>query len=691
MSATQDFLVEIGTEELPPKSLKKLSDAFSDGIEKGLKDAGLHYDEAKSFASPRRLALRIKGLEIKQADKTVEKKGPSKKAAFDSEGQPSRALLGFTKSLKIEPAQLEEQETPKGTWLVYRSTEAGKETLTLLNAIVDQSLSKLPIPKRMRWGAQKVEFVRPLQWVLMIFGGEVVQGNILGINNSNTTRGHRFHSSGEIQITHADDYEKALLEQGKVIADYEIRKEKIRLSVQETAEQAGGVAVIDEDLLDEVASLNEWPVPLLGGFEERFLEVPTEALISSMKEHQKYFHLLDKNGAMMPNFITIANIESTDPAQVIEGNERVIRPRLSDAVFFFETDKKSNLEARRDQLKKIIFQKELGTVFDKTERVSKLAAKISLQIGGDANKAERAGKLAKSDLVTEMVLEFTDLQGIMGSHYARFDGESEEIALALNEQYMPKFAGDTLPGTKTGQALSIAEKLDSLVGLFGINQPPTGTKDPFALRRAALGILRIIVEKQLDLDLNDMISWSIDQYDGLKNDKVKEELVTYMLERFRAWYEGESISAEVFLSVCARRPTRPVDFDKRVNAVNAFHALDEAQALSAANKRVSNILAKQDTDLSGKQVSSHLLTDAAEIDLAAQLDSLSEKVTPLFNKGDYESALASLATLQKPVDQFFDDVMVMVDDEAVKTNRLILLNQLRALFLKVADISLLSK
>jgi len=691
MSATQDFLVEIGTEELPPKSLKKLSDAFSNGIEKALKDAGLNYDEAKSFASPRRLALRIKGLEIKQTDKIVEKKGPSKKAASDNEGQPSRALLGFAKSLKIEPAQLEEQETPKGTWLVYRSTEAGSETQSLLNTIVDQSLSKLPIPKRMRWGAQRVEFVRPLQWVLMIFGGEVIQGNILGIPNSNTTRGHRFHSSGEIQINHADDYEIALLEQGRVIADYDIRKEKIRLGVQATAEQAGGVAVIDEDLLDEVASLNEWPVPLLGGFEERFLEVPTEALISSMKEHQKYFHLLDKSGAMMPNFITIANIESTDPAQVIEGNERVIRPRLSDAAFFFETDKKSNLEARREQLKKIIFQKDLGTVFDKTERVSKLAAKISLQIGGDANEAERAGKLAKSDLVTEMVLEFTDLQGIMGSHYARFDGESEEIALALNEQYMPKFAGDTLPGTKTGQALSIAEKLDSLVGLFGINQPPTGTKDPFALRRAALGILRIIVDKQLDLDLNDIISWSVEQYDGLKNDNVKQELVTYMLERFRAWYEGENISAEVFLSVCARRPTRPVDFDKRVNAVSAFHALDEAQALSAANKRVSNILAKQNTDLSGKTVSSNLLTDAAEIELAAQLNSLSEKVTPLFDKGDYESALASLATLQKPVDQFFDDVMVMVDDEAVKTNRLILLNQLRALFLKVADISLLSK
>ena len=689
--STQDFLVEIGTEELPPKALKTLSQAFTKGIEDALKDAGLSYEKASAFASPRRLTLRLNGLQTQQADKSVEKKGPSKKAAFDADGNPSRALLGFTCSLDIKPEQLEETETPKGTWLIYRSTEAGQETRSLLNSIVAQALAKLPIPKRMRWGAQKVEFVRPLQWVLMIFGGEVVQGNILGIPNSNTTRGHRFHSSGEIQINHADDYEIALLEQGRVIADYDIRKEKIRLGVQATAEQAGGVAVIDEDLLDEVASLNEWPVPLLGGFEERFLEVPTEALISSMKEHQKYFHLLDKSGAMMPNFITIANIESTDPAQVIEGNERVIRPRLSDAAFFFETDKKSNLEARREQLKKIIFQKDLGTVFDKTERVSKLAAKISLQIGGDANEAERAGKLAKSDLVTEMVLEFTDLQGIMGSHYARFDGESEEIALALNEQYMPKFAGDTLPGTKTGQALSIAEKLDSLVGLFGINQPPTGTKDPFALRRAALGILRIIVDKQLDLDLNDIISWSVEQYDGLKNDNVKQELVTYMLERFRAWYEGENISAEVFLSVCARRPTRPVDFDKRVNAVSAFHALDEAQALSAANKRVSNILAKQNTDLSGKTVSSNLLTDAAEIELAAQLNSLSEKVTPLFDKGDYESALASLATLQKPVDQFFDDVMVMVDDEAVKTNRLILLNQLRALFLKVADISLLSK
>ena len=691
--STQDFLVEIGTEELPPKALKTLSQAFTKGIEDALKDAGLSYEKASAFASPRRLTLRLNGLQTQQADKSVEKKGPSKKAAFDAEGKPSRAMLGFTSSLGIQPEQLEEMETPKGTWLVYRSTEAGQETRSLLNDIVAQSLGKLPIPKRMRWGAQKVEFVRPLQWVLMILGGEVVEGSILGIPNGNTTRGHRFHSEGLIEITNANDYENILLEQGKVIADYDIRKEKIRAGVTKAAEGINGVAVIDEALLDEVTALNEWPVPLVGKFDERFLEVPTEALISSMKEHQKYFHALDKNGAMLPNFITLCNIESKDPQQVIHGNERVIRPRLADAAFFFETDKKSSLEARREQLRKIVFQKSLGTVYDKTERVSKLAALISEAIGGNAAHAERAGKLAKSDLVSEMVLEFTDLQGTMGYYYALHDGEAKEVALALSEQYKPKGASDTLPSETTGQALSIAEKVDSLVGLFGINQPPTGTKDPFALRRAALGVLRIIVEKQLNLDLSDLISWSIDQYadDTLENKNVEQELINYMLDRFRAWYEDENISAEVFLSVSARRPTRPVDFDQRIKAVNAFTQLEEAQALSAANKRVSNILAKQDADLSGKLVDASLLSETAEIELAKQLETLSSKVTPLFDEGNYEAALSALASLQKPVDQFFDDVMVMVEDEAVKQNRLVLLNQLSALFLRAADISLLSK
>ncbi|KZZ64910.1 glycine--tRNA ligase subunit beta, partial [Oleiphilus sp. HI0128] len=472
--------------------------------------------------------------------------------------------------------------------------------------------------------------------------------------------------------------------------DYDQRKEKVRQGVTAAAEGIGGVAVIDEDLLDEVASLNEWPVPLVGRFDERFLEVPTEALISSMKEHQKYFHALDKNGEMLPNFITLANIESKDPQQVIQGNERVIRPRLADAAFFFETDKKSTLASRREQLKKIVFQSKLGTVYDKTERVSKLAAKIGAAIGGNASDAERAGELAKSDLVTEMVLEFSDLQGTMGYHYAVHDGESKEVALALNEQYMPKFAGDSLPTTKTGCALSIAEKLDSLVGLFGINQPPTGTKDPFALRRASLGVLRIIVEEQLDLDLVDLINWSLEQYEGLENNSVQEDLLNYMLERFRAWYQDENVSAEVFLAVNARRPTRPVDFDQRIKAVSNFLGLEAASALSAANKRVSNILAKNKGELAD-QVDQSKLIEQAEKDLAAQVDSLAKTVTPLFDQGNYQAALTELSSLQKVVDQFFEDVMVMADDEALKNNRLALLSQLRELFLRVADISLLSK
>jgi len=689
--STQDFLVEIGTEELPPKSLKTLSDAFAQGIENGLKDAGLSYDSSKAFASPRRLAFRVNGLESQQAEKAIEKRGPSKKAAYDSEGNPTRALTGFTGSLNIDPGQLSEMETPKGTWLVYRSTEPGNDTISLLNAIVDQSLSKLPIPKRMRWGAQKVEFVRPVQWVLMIFGDQIVRGNILGIANGNTTQGHRFHSESDIIVNRANDYETLLLEHGKVIADYETRKAKVRSGVEQAAKNIGGTAVIDENLLDEVTSLNEWPVPLLGKFDERFLEVPAEALISSMKEHQKYFHVVDSKGAMLPNFITLSNIESKDPQQVVSGNERVIRPRLSDAAFFFLTDKKSSLEAKRASLKNIIFQAKLGTIYDKTERVAKLAAKISEHIGGKAEYAERAGKLAKSDLVSEMVLEFSDLQGIMGYHYALHDGEPEEIALALKEQYMPKGAGDQLPVTPTGCALSIAEKLDSLVGLFGINQPPTGNKDPFALRRSSLGVLRIIVEKQLNLDLSDMINWAVAQHDPLENNNTANDLIDYMLDRFRAWYEDENISAEVFLSVHARRPTRPVDFDRRIKAVNAFYELEQAQALSAANKRVSNILAKQDTDFGTQEPDSGLLSESAEIELAKQINNQTVKVAPLFADGDYQQALTSLATLQQPVDKFFDDVMVMVEDEAVKNNRLVLLNQLRNLFLQVADISLLSK
>ena len=686
----KDFLVEIGTEELPPKALKTLSEAFSKGILDGLSDAGISYGAIKSFAAPRRLALQISDLALQQADKEIEKKGPSKKAAFDDQGQPTRALLGFTGSLGIEPDALEEMETPKGAWLIYRSVEAGKATSELIGDIVAQSLAKLPIPKRMRWGAQKEEFVRPVQWVLMLLGTDVVPGETLGIQHGNTTRGHRFMSSGELVISNPESYESILLDQGKVIADYDARKALIKKGVEEIAKTVNGLAIIDEDLLDEVNSLNEWPTPLLGNFDHAFLSVPAEALISSMAEHQKYFHVLGDDQKIMPHFITISNIESKDPAQVISGNERVIRPRLSDAAFFFETDKKTTLESKREALKNIVFQTKLGTVFDKTERVSKLAQRIAKAIGSDEDKALRAGQLAKSDLVSEMVLEFTDLQGIMAYHYALHDGEAEDVALALNEQYMPKQAGGELPSTLTGCALAIAEKLDSLVGLFGINQPPTGTKDPFALRRAALGVLRIIVEKQLDLELRGLISWAMAEHSALENKDLEVQLLDYLLDRFRAWFDDEGMSAEVFLAVHARKPTKPVDFDKRIRAVAAFNALPQAEALAAANKRVSNILAKNDASLN-TDLDQSLLSEDAEQTLAQQLAELQSRVAPMFANGDYQQALSALAELQGPVDAFFDNVMVMADDEAVRNNRIALLVQLRNLFLQAADISLLSR
>ena len=689
MSA-QDFLVEIGTEELPPKALKKLSTAFSDGIQQGLKSANLEFSSVELFAAPRRLAVRVNQLSDTQPDNNVEKRGPAAKAAFDADGNPTRALEGFARSCGASVDQLETMETDKGAWLVYRSVQAGQKTIELLPEIITKSLAQLPIPKRMRWGARRVEFVRPVQWVIMLSGSSVIDCEILGHKAGNQTRGHRFHCNEILTINTPSEYENTLLEKGYVIADFEARRDKVRAGVIAIAETVNGQAVIDEDLLDEVTALNEWPVPLIGRFEERFLEVPAEALISSMKEHQKYFHVVDADGKMLPNFITLSNIESKDPAQVISGNERVIRPRLADAAFFFETDKKQSLESRVELLKPIVFQKQLGSIYDKVQRTSGLAGKIASAIDGDEQLAKRAGLLLKSDLVSEMVLEFTDLQGIMGMYYAQYDGEPEEVAIALNEQYMPRFAGDQLPSTKTGCAVAIADKLDSLVGIFGINQPPTGTKDPFALRRSSLGILRIIVEKGLNLDLADCIEWSIEQHSELPADNLKDAVVDYMLDRFRAWYEEEGIPAEVFLAVHARRPTRPLDFDQRIKAVNQFRQLPEAAALAASNKRVSNILSKVHANDLAITLNNELLELDAEKQLAVAIAEQAEKVNPLFAAGNYSEALQSLASLRPSIDRFFDDVMVMADDEAVKNNRLALLNQLRSLFLSAADISLLS-
>ena len=688
--ATQDFLVELGTEELPPKALKPLSDAFTQGIARGLEEAGIEFGRIEAFAAPRRLAVRIRSLADAQPDKSVEKRGPAVKAAFDDAGNPTRALTGFATSLGVTPDQLDTLETDKGAWVVYRTVEQGKPTVELMPELVEQSLAGLPIPKRMRWGAHRTEFVRPVHWVIMLFGNKVIDRPVMGLTPGNKTRGHRFHCPKSLIVPTPGDYEVVLKQEGYVIADFTERREQIRAGVTELAEkEASGKAVIDEDLLDEVTALNEWPVPLMGHFEERFLEVPAEALISSMKEHQKYFHVVAADGEMLPLFITVANIESKDPAQVISGNEKVIRPRLSDAAFFYETDRKTRLEARVDALKPIVFQEKLGSIYDKSVRVAALARKIADAIGSDPALAERAAMLAKTDLVTEMVLEFTDLQGIMGQYYAANDGEPEDVAKALNEQYMPRFAGDDLPTTQTGCAIAIADRLDSLVGLFGINQPPSGTRDPFALRRASLGVLRIIIERRLPLDLQTCCEWAQESFTVLTEQDTASTVVDYILERFRAHYDEQGIGAEVYLAVHARRPTRPLDFDRRVKAVEAFRQLPEAQALASANKRVSNILTKQGGDSIGETVDASLLRDSAEKALAAQVDQQADKVLPLFENGDYASALSSLANLRKPVDNFFDEVMVMADDEAIRNNRLALLNRLRNLFLRVADISLL--
>ena len=678
----QDFLVEIGTEELPPKSLKALSEAFGSGIEQGLKEAELSYDSAQLLATPRRLAVIIRSLAPSQADRELEKRGPSTKA-------PEKAIAGFARSCSVSVDQLEIIDTDKGQYYQFRALQQGQTTRALIPDIVTQALAKLPIPKRMRWGSSRTEFVRPVHSCVMLFGDEVIEAEILGVKSGRNTFGHRFHYNRTIKLIAPGDYEAALANTGHVIADFAKRRTAIEQQIKAAASSINAQAIIDPALLDEVTGLVEWPVALAGRFEKRFLDVPAEALISSMKEHQKYFHLIDAEGQILPYFITVSNIQSSDPQQVIAGNEKVIRPRLSDAAFFFETDKKQTLESRIEKLKPIVFQAQLGTVYDKSQRVAKLARLIASQIGGNTDWAERAAQLAKTDLVTEMVLEFTDLQGLMGYYYALNDGEPNEVAIAINEQYLPKFAGDSLPQTSTGIALALADRLDTLVGLFGINQPPTGSKDPFALRRATLGTLRIMVEHRLDLDLLPLLQACADLHEDLPGRaNLEQQVLAFMLERFRAWYADQGVPAEVFLAVMAVRPTKPLVFDQRVQAVNHFRSLPQAEALEAANKRVANILSKQE-DPGSKLPSETLFQEPAERALFTGLNSLNATISKLLAQGDFKSILEQLASLQPSIDAFFDDVMVMVEDEAIRNNRIYLLNQLRQRFLLVADISLL--
>ncbi len=687
---SQDFLVELGTEELPPKALLRLSESFTQGIRQNLKSHDLSFDNIESYAAPRRLAVVVKGLAESTPISDVVNWGPPAKIAFDDEGKPTKAALAFASKNNLDPADLVAENDGKIDKLVYRTQAGGEPTVDLLEAVVQQSVSKLPIPKRMRWGANRHEFVRPVHWLVMLFGDEIIEATVLGLHANRETQGHRFHYNQALDIQNAGEYASKLKNIAYVMADFDERKTLIRQQVEAEAEKVGGQAVIDVDLLNEVTALVEWPVALLGRFEERFLQVPAEALISSMKEHQKYFHLVDANNNLMPYFITVANIESKDPEQVIDGNERVIRPRLSDAAFFFETDKKTTLESKRESLKKIVFQAKLGTVFEKTERISNLAKAIAEQLNAPIESVVRAGELCKSDLVSEMVYEFADMQGIAGYHYALHDGETDDVSLAMNEHYMPRFAGDELPSTVTSAIVALADRLDTLIGIFGIGEQPTGSKDPFALRRASVAVLRILVKGEYKLDLRQLLNLAFKQYTSLpEGEAVVEQVLNYMLERFRAWYEEQNIPVEVFQAVSAKQLSQPLDIDQRVQAVNHFRLLPEADALASANKRVANILAKVDGEILSS-VNAALLEEADEKELAKVIVEKQQQVEPLFEERNYKAALTALASLQETVDNFFANVMVMADDEALKNNRLALLQQLRALFFEVADISYLA-
>ncbi|MEC7529196.1 MAG: glycine--tRNA ligase subunit beta [Pseudomonadota bacterium] len=689
---TENCLVELGTEELPPKALKSLGEAFATQFEAALTQADLSFDSVSWFAAPRRLAVYVSGLAEGQADKVVEKRGPAVSAAFDADGNPTKAAQGWARGNGIDVADAERLVTDKGEWLLHKAHVPGQSVAELLEGLINQAVSKLPIPKPMRWGNYNTQFIRPVHTLCVLYGSEVVNVSVLGLTSGRVVQGHRFHGEGRFELDHADNYASAL-EQQYVLADFEARKDKVRQQLEDAAQSLSLKPDYNEDLLEEIASLVEWPVVLQAGFDEAFLAVPKEALIYTMKDDQKYVPLLDSDGALSNTFLFVTNIESRDASQVISGNEKVIRPRLADAEFFFNSDKKTTLESRLESLETVLFQKQLGTLKEKSERISALSAFIASQIDANETQAARAGLLAKTDLMSNMVMEFPDVQGVMGKYYALNDGEDAPVAEALYEQYMPRFAGDALPSSGVSASVALADKLDTLVGIFGIGQLPKGDKDPFALRRAAIGVLRIVTELSLPLDLETLVSKAIDVYgDKLTNAETQSQVVDFVLGRFTALLQDQAIAIDVIQAVAARRPTKPADYLARVHAVDKFRALEEAEALAAANKRVANILAKQNVEVTDSvNIDESLLAEEAEKALYVELKAAQEEVDIAVPSQDYTRILTALATLRNVIDNFFDNVMVMADDEAVKNNRLALLSLLRQLFLTTADISILAK
>lgn len=685
-----DFLFELGCEELPSGAVWPLADEFANQLLAALDKAQLHYGAVKRFATPRRFAIVIHELQAEQASQTITRRGPAAVAAYDKEGKPTPALLGFAKSCAVTLEQLSRIQTDKGDWIICETHSSGRKTAELLPSLVSQSLAALPIVKPMRWGSGDVEFARPVHWAVMLYGQEVVSCDILGVQSNRMSRGHRFHCPQAINIDSAQSYESQM-QDAFVVADFSARRAMIQKQVEALSVRYHATVVMPEALLDEVTSIVEWPQALLANFETEFLEVPAEALIASMQSHQKCFALKDQSGNLLPHFITVANIASSNPQQVILGNEKVMRARLSDAAFFFKHDQKNALSQHIAATEQVVFQVKLGSLRDKAERVKSLMVHLSPILGLSLPQAERAAELSKCDLLSGMVGEFPELQGLMGYYYALHDGEEPLVAQALNEQYMPRFAADGLPSSVLGAALSLADRVDTLVGIFAIGQKPSGVKDPFKLRRHALAVVRLLIATSSPLKITDLIDAALTNYGSsfLEQNSLLIELKPFILDRLVSYYQSQDINADLVNAVRARQDECFYDLDKRVNALKLFVAMPEASSLTAACKRVTNLLNHQVEQTGAVAINEALLEAGPEQSLYAHIKTLSDAVTPLYAAADYGTLLQQLAGIKEPVDAFFDQVMVMVDDEAVKNNRLALLARLQHLLQGVADISML--
>lgn len=679
-------LIEIGTEELPPRALQSLAQNFSALVNKGLLAAGLEPGEVEVFATPRRLALCLHELPLQQADRHIEKRGPALAAAVDADGKPSKAASGFARSCGVDVEQLERRETDKGSWLYYSTTEPGRGLQELLPDIVIAALSALPIPKRMRWGERSDDFVRPVKWLVLMLDSEVIDAEIFGLAAGNYSYGHRFHAPGKLAIDDARNYEQLLLSNGMVIASFEKRRENIRNQVEQAALRLGGVVHIDAALLDEVTALVEYPVVVCGEFESDFLALPKEVLVTTMQENQRYFALFDSAGELMPHFISIANIDSRKPEVVASGNERVIRPRFADAEFFYSQDIKQGLERMQARLDTVVFQDKLGSVGDRSRRISRLAAGLAPMLGADAALVQRAAALCKADLMSDMVGEFPKLQGVIGRYYASLQQEEDAVCDAIEQHYWPRYAGDKLPQSALSQSIALADRLDTLVGIFAIGEKPGGDKDPFALRRAALSVLRIIVENRISVDIAELCRMAADGYpQELQADAAIDAVIEYIFDRQKAYYQEQGIQFDVVDAVAQDHPGSLHDCDLRIRALQEFQGHESALALAAANKRIANILRKQ--SYSPMEIVPELLQEAAELQLYQQIRAIDSEVAQLFAQSKYLPGLELLAQLRPAVDRFFDDVMVMVDDPALQNNRLALLDELLQSFRRVADLS----